>query len=290
VKSDYFRSLIVASFVFIAVLSASQRSFLHATTEYDDSTVNVVLFGDSGKGNSGQKIVGKSLEKFCTEERCDFVTLLGDNFYPTGVTSVQDIQWRTKWSDIYQSLGLIFYAALGNHDYGGNIQAQIEFSKRNPSWYMPGRYYQFKKSFGEFFVIDTEKFDAPQAEWLKEQLDQSTAKAKIVYGHHPIYSYGSHGDSDELIRDLLPILRGRASMYLAGHDHDKQVLESPGDLPMVVVGTAADLRPVRKGPRTKFAASTLGFGSLQVSPVDLRLRILDQDLKVEYETIFPLAH
>ena len=34
--------------------------------------------------------------------------------------------------------------ALGNHDRRGNIEAQIEYSKRNPRWVLPSRYYAFE--------------------------------------------------------------------------------------------------------------------------------------------------
>lgn len=286
--SEYFRTLVVATFVFLSVVSASQRSFSHATTESDDSTVNLLFFGDSGKGTSDQMRVAKSMEKFCDEEKCDFVALLGDNIYPEGVSSVDDPQWDSKWWNPYKHLGLVFHAALGNHDYGGDIQAEIDYSKKNKFWYMPYRYYQYKKSEVEFFVLDTEKFDSRQAEWLAESLDKSTAKVKIAYGHHPIYSYGMHGDNKALIRDLLPLLRGKVDFYLAGHDHDKQVIESPGDMPMFVVGTAAEVRSVKKGPKSAFAASTLGFGYLTISAADARVRMIDTDLKVEFEKNYPL--
>lgn len=41
---------------------------------------------------------------------------------------------------------------------------------------------------------------------LEKNLNQSTAKWKIVLGHHPVYSYGEHGNTAELIEGLKPIL------------------------------------------------------------------------------------
>lgn len=38
---------------------------------------------------------------------------------------------------------------------------------------------------------------------------ESTAKWKIVVGHHAIRSVGHHGDTQELIKQLLPILQVR---------------------------------------------------------------------------------
>lgn len=42
---------------------------------------------------------------------------------------------------------------------------------------------------------------------LKVALNKSTAKWKIVVGHHAIRSVGHHGDTPELISLLLPILK-----------------------------------------------------------------------------------
>lgn len=37
-------------------------------------------------------------------------------------------------------------------------------------------------------------------------LKHSNAKWKIVVGHHTIRSVGHHGDTEELVKELLPIL------------------------------------------------------------------------------------
>lgn len=42
---------------------------------------------------------------------------------------------------------------------------------------------------------------------LKLALRESVANWKIVIGHHPIRSVGYHGETKELIRQLLPILQ-----------------------------------------------------------------------------------
>lgn len=38
-------------------------------------------------------------------------------------------------------------------------------------------------------------------------MKKSSAKWKIVVGHHAIRSVGHHGDTEELIKQLLPILQ-----------------------------------------------------------------------------------
>lgn len=56
----------------------------------------------------------------------------------------------------------------------------------------------------------------------------SRSKYILVAGHYPIYSACSHGTTKCLERDLVPLLhKYRVNAYLAGHDHDLQVRNSP---------------------------------------------------------------
>jgi tartrate-resistant acid phosphatase type 5 len=48
----------------------------------------------------------------------------------------------------------------------------------------------------------------------------------IVCGHYPVFSVGSHGDTDELLVNLLPLLQQyKVDAYLSGHDHLSAHLE-----------------------------------------------------------------
>ena len=50
---------------------------------------------------------------------------------------------------------------------------------------------------------------------LEEELRKSTARWKIAVGHHAIRSIGHHGDSPELVKHLVPVLKVYAySFYL----------------------------------------------------------------------------
>ena len=61
----------------------------------DDSTpgptpVRFVAMGDTGEGNADQATVAAAIETLCAAQGCDFVLLLGDNFYDVGVEDVND--------------------------------------------------------------------------------------------------------------------------------------------------------------------------------------------------------
>jgi hypothetical protein len=58
-------------------------------------------------------------ERANTERPFKFVVNVGDNFYPAGVTGVDDHVWQTEWGDIYHGLPpMKWYGVYGNHDYG----------------------------------------------------------------------------------------------------------------------------------------------------------------------------
>ena len=42
---------------------------------------------------------------------------------------------------------------------------------------------------------------------MEDALKQSTAQWKIVVGHHTIRTAGKHGDTEELVQLLLPMLK-----------------------------------------------------------------------------------
>jgi hypothetical protein len=66
----------------------------------------------------------------------DFIVSTGDNFYPSGVASVQDPLWKRSFEDVYTAFSLQeeWYPVLGNHDYDGDAQAQIEYSRISRRW------------------------------------------------------------------------------------------------------------------------------------------------------------
>ncbi len=260
-------------------------TFLSLTSFGGTRSPGIIWFGDWGQGTRDQKEVAAGIGSYCKTDGCAFAMTVGDNFYPSGVSSTSDSQWKTKFHDVYDFLGLRFYASLGNHDHYGNPDAQVAYSRVDSRWMMPAAYYEFTFGDAHYFAIDTEKFTSAQAVWLKTKLDSSKSTWKIVYGHHPIYSSGKHGNTKSLIRDLLPILRNRADMYLAGHDHHKEAIRAESGVNFFISGAAAENRGVQKGKNTVYASSTLGFSHLLVQGANARIRFLDKTGKVEWETI-----
>lgn len=244
--------------------------------------VRVVAFGDFGSGAPEQGEVARALGRYHAQRPLDFGLTLGDNIYPKGMRSPQDPRARELWNDVYDALGITFYATLGNHDWASSDSpaAEVLFTRPGSTWQMPATHYTFRAGAAQFFALDTTALSAEQLAWLASELDRSPARWKIVYGHHPIRSAGQHGDSAELLAKLLPVLANRADLYLAGHDHDMQQLETERGVALFVVGSGgASTRPLEPGPRSLFAAASYGFAVLQVEAERLTVDLVSTELK-----------
>ncbi len=175
--------------------------------------------------------------------------------------------------------------------------AQMEYLQQHPNFTMPGLFYRAVPEGldgeVEIFVIDTEmllasttvyrdRLDAEGNEirdgrldtwddfvkpaneaernmvpWLEDALASSTARWKIVLGHHALWSSGGskYEKAHALKKLLLPALCRHADAYFAGDDHlmeaytddcsgVEDALDKP--LPMFVAGAGSKYRPQHK--------------------------------------------
>lgn len=103
--------------------------------------------------------------------------------------------------------------------------------------------------------------DKAQLAWLKAGLANSTAKWKMVYGHHILWSIGGtkYSEGHVLRKLIMPTLCRYADAYIAGHEHDLELLtddcsmypeaNSKAPLPLIISGAASKMR----GKHTPFA-------------------------------------
>ena len=192
-----------------------------------------------------------------------------------------------QFEEPYKNLDFNFYLTLGNHDYRGNVQAQIDYTKISKKWKMPSNIYSFNKDLIDFFSIDTNKPSKKQAERVKKDIKASKAKWKIVFGHHPRYSNGVYTDSTGVLREMQDqILCNKAALYLSGHEHNKQHLAKACGVEYLVMGSGAGTRDkIQIGKNTLFAKANLGFAWFEADNNSIRFQILDTASNVEYEYI-----
>jgi tartrate-resistant acid phosphatase type 5 len=257
-------------------------------------TLRVITLGDFGAGapengqiaGEPQKQVAAAMLKAQKAKGFDFGITLGDNFYPTGMFSPTDARWKTLWSDLYDPLKLKFYVTFGNHDWGSADSPAAELMYENPSWILPAPYYTFTAGPVQFFALDTNEVSELQLTWLRDELAKSTARWKIVYGHHPIYSAGQHGDGKILIARLLPVLKDRADIFFAGHEHDMQHLKAEGDVHFFINGGGgAKIREtnIKADPRIVFAKSAYGFSTLEADNDKIVVKFIGVDSAELYQ-------
>jgi acid phosphatase len=188
-----------------------------------------------------------------------------------------------------------FYIILGNHDYRGSINAQIAYTERSSRWYMPALYYSFSEKLNEqdtvqFYALNTEPIIEgqnvdEQLEWFENTLSQCAPQARwnIVFGHHPIYSNGQHGDCMRMIDSVLPILeRYGVDIYICGHEHDLQILEPVNGVHLHVNGAGAKVRDTLCKDNSLYAAGLLGFMTFRVSHDEVVVSVVLHEGQTDY--------
>ncbi|MCC9043571.1 metallophosphoesterase [Myroides sp. M-43] len=273
---------------------------------YKDNSFNFVVLGDFGRvGDYYQKNVARELGNAMVVIDGEFVVSVGDNFYPNGVGSTQDYHWISSYESIYTNPSLYanWYVALGNHDYQGSVQAQIDYSNVSRRWNMPDRYYSkvftldnkqkvllvvidtnpfidsYHKSdkYSDLTVQDTQK----QLNWIEQTLGQAdpSIKWKIVVGHHPMYSGGKRKNSkdttgfEQKFSNLFD--KYKVDAYICGHEHDLQIIK-PKDryTTQFLSGAASEVRASGTMQHTIFAAAEPGFMTFSIIDNELNVQVV----------------
>jgi len=268
----------------------------------EQSDLRFLIFGDWGReGQFHQTDVATQMGLAAATRKCRFIISVGDNFYDKGVQTATDSQWKSSFEGIYtaSSLAVPWYVILGNHDYKGRPEAQLDYAKAHPDWRMPARYFSAvepitKTENVEFFFIDTSPFveeyqtkeemrdeivsqdTNTQVAWLDQALSNSKATWKIVIGHHPIFSGGSeHGDQPELVRDINPLLEKHGvPAYFNGHDHDLQHIVR-GSVEYFNTGAGSKVRPPGPTEGSRFYKGTPGFMAVSLGVEKMHVDVID---------------
>lgn len=195
---------------------------------YSSEHTQFIAVGDVGTGNDDQLEVSNAMAKVCEKSGCDLVLLLGDNFYPSGVNSPTDPQFESKFEMVYQKLKIPFFVVLGNHDVKQDALSQVMYSLKSDYWKMPNFQYDFMTMNATFYGVNTNcplGFEMLRRDINQEKIVYKSNKKnvpwKIVFGHHSVYSNGTHGDSNILVRSFWSwFLEDKIDLYLAGHNHN----------------------------------------------------------------------
>ena len=271
------------------------------------NSLTFLSIGDWGRaGKGGQEITAPPLAAWAAATRASFVVSVGDNVYVDGVprgSSPEEVDgiMRSFFSNVYTAPSLSalpFYAIFGNHDYRGDVGAQVAW-KGDPRW-RPG--YNFTKRWkvgrgvgssggGCISAVFTDTSplisEYLETEYAKKHpvlasnvrsADKSAIRAwtlsalrkaqgsgcscLLVFGHHPLYSPGEHSNSEDLIEAYGEAMEeAGVDAYIAGHDHLLGHSRVPGgQVEHVLTGGGSEIRPkMVPGPETVWVSPIRGF-------------------------------
>jgi hypothetical protein len=227
------RVLFVALVLVLPLAAAAQELRL----PNKDGSLKFAVIGDSGQPGTGQAAIAKQMGAWRQRFPFKFSLMVGDNLY--GSESPGD--YERKFAGPYKALleaGVQFYAALGNHDDG----AQINYKPFN----MNGqKYYTFRPQNGvRFFALDSNYVDQKQIQWLDKELSTSGSDWKIAFFHHPLYSSGETHGSADLQRGLLePIfLKYGVNVVFTGHEHFYERIKPQKGVAYFIIGSSSKRR------------------------------------------------
>ena len=207
----------------------------------------------------------------------------------------------------HPELQIPWYPILGNHEYRGNTQAVLDYSKVSRRWQMPARYYSkvFADDSTSLRIVfldttplidkyhqDTEDYPSvrkqkiqKQLVWLEKELNQAKEDWVVVVGHHPIYADTSKDTVEraDMQRRVDTILRRHhVNMYICGHIHNFQHFHFPDSPIDYVVNSAASLsrEKVSTMEGTQFVSGEPGFSILTCTKNMLKLDLINGKGKV----------
>jgi len=281
-----------------------------------DGSLSLLVIGDWGRnGEFNQSQVATQMGKIGEELDIDFVISTGDNFYENGLTGTDDKAFDESFTNVYtaKSLQKPWYSVLGNHDYRGNAVAQLSPVLRQiDSRWICMRSFILDAEIVQFFFVDTTPFVlkyweepedhhydwrdvAPRENYIKNvlkdldsALKESTATWKFVVGHHTMRSVSEHGDTQELLQLLLPVLKANeVDLYINGHDHCLERISS-NDSPIQYLTSGGGSKAWRgtyipNSDKLEFFYDGQGFMSLQLTKADAKVAFYDVFGRVLHE-------
>jgi len=202
--------------------------------------MRIWVLGDSGKGSKEQIMVFDAMNEFTakSERPLDHFLHVGDMAYDDGT----DWEFQKRFFEPYQSTlrNTVCWPAIGNHEgvtsrgisgYGPYFDAYVVPTAGEVGGAASGTeaYYSFDIAGVHFICLDSHdldrKPDGAMAQWLRADLEQTSAQWLIAFWHHPPYSKGTH-DSDaehreiEMRESFMPILESAGvDLTLTGHSH-----------------------------------------------------------------------
>jgi hypothetical protein len=130
-----------------------------------------------------------------------------------------------------------------------------------------------------------------QLEWLDDRLGESSARWKIVYGHHPLYGHHpTRGYLRTMIDRVEPILvEHGVDLYIAGHDHFVDVMKPIKGVQHVTSGGGNgddNPYPVLRTDESYYVATGGGFTLFRVTRDQIEIEAVDMAGVTQHTHVF----
>ncbi len=158
---------------------ASSGVLTFATAVEENAAFSFCIIGDT----ESRPHINHRLGELMWEERPNFIMHLGD------VTDGGQENHKFEWNYEYFTGITPLASRIPFFPVPGNGESDLYWYNRYHHLPDPEAYYSFRYGNAEFFMLNSNaaeelKEGGRQFEWLKDKLDQSTAKWKIVAHHH----------------------------------------------------------------------------------------------------------
>ncbi|XP_072991175.1 purple acid phosphatase 3-like [Typha latifolia] len=298
---------VAASLLLRSIPSSAELTSLDHSPK-NGRSLSALVIGDWGRrGEYNQSQVATQMGRIGEKLDIDFVISTGDNFYENGLTGLEDNNFEESFCNVYtaKSLQKPWYSVLGNHDYRGDVLAQLSpVLQKMDSRFICMRSFLLNAEIADFFFVDTNPFvekywtdpEDHSYDWrnvapreiymsklmkdLDDALKKSTATWKIVVGHHTMRSVSEHGDTPELLQFILPILKANGvDLYVNGHDHCLEHISS-NDSPIQYLTSGGGSKAWRgvyrpNSDTLRFFHDGQGFMSLQLTKSEAAIAFYD---------------
>lgn len=218
-----------------------EQHFFHTNPPLGSPTnMRIWVVGDSGTGREDQAAVYQAMLDYVAKDGrpLDSYIHVGDMAYSNGT----DFEFQRGFFSPYAPTlsQIVCWPSMGNHEgrtsrgltgTGPYYDAYVVPTKGEVGGAPSGTeaYYSFNIAEVHFICLDSHDLDrspnSAMAQWLRADLEQTTAKWLVAFWHHPPYTKGSH-DSDketqliEMRENFMPILESAGvDLTLTGHSH-----------------------------------------------------------------------
>ena len=222
-------------------------------------SVSFVGAGDIAQGSNQQD---KATSQLIRGRPDAVVFTAGDNAYAAGTLSEFNSYYEPNWGTFKSRT----HPTPGNHEYdhsSGTAAGYYDYFDAAAGERGKG-YYAYDVGSWRVLALNTncdegrDYLCTDQVAWIRQDLSANSARCEIAYGHHPLFSSGTHG-SQAMVRPLWDALYEQGTdLYIGAHDHlyERFAPQSPN-------GKRDDTRGIREFVVGTGGASLYSWGTIR---------------------------